>query len=119
MRISDWSSDVCSSDLLALLAFLPLVACGPQGDQSSGDEAPLAGAKIGGNFTLVDQDGRKVSYSDFDGKYRMLYFGYSYCPDVCPLDLQKLMQGYRLFEKQDPARAAKEIGRESRLNSSH
>src|SRR3546814_1395868 len=47
---------------LALLAFLPLVACGPQGDQSSGDEAPLAGAKIGGNFTLVDQDGRKVSY---------------------------------------------------------
>src|SRR3546814_13883852 len=37
----------------------------------------------------------------------MLYFGYSYCPDVCPLDLQKLMQGYRLFEKQDPARAAK------------
>src|SRR3546814_196753 len=37
----------------------------------------------------------------------MLYFGYSYCPDVCPLDLQKLMQGYRLFEKKDPARAAK------------
>src|SRR3546814_14935263 len=92
---------------LALLAFLPLVACGPQGDQSSGDEAPLAGAKIGGNFTLVDQDGRKVPYSDFDGNYRLLYFGYSYCPDVCPLDLQKLMQGTRLSENKNRDSTAK------------
>src|SRR3546814_11199286 len=73
---------------LALLAFLPLVACGPQGDQSSGDEAPLAGAKIGGNFTLVDQEGRKVSYSDFDVKHRRLYFGYNYCTAVCPMRSQ-------------------------------
>src|SRR3546814_18013043 len=92
---------------LALLAFLPLVACGPQGDQSSGDEAPLAGATIGGNFTLVDQDGRKVSYSDFDGKYRMVYFCYSYCPEVCPLPPQKLMQGYEAFNTQATAKAAK------------
>src|SRR3546814_16596823 len=90
---------------LALLAFLPLVACGPQGDQSSGDEAPLAGAKLGGTFTLVEQDGRNVSYSAFDGKSRMLYFGYSYCPDVLPIDLQKLIQVSRLLAQQAQARS--------------
>lgn len=94
---------------LALLAFLPLAACGgvAPDDTAAQGEAPLAGASIGGPFILTDQGGKKVSYSDFDGKYRMLYFGYTYCPDICPLDLQRLMQGYRLFEKKDPVRAAK------------
>src|SRR3546814_15893830 len=61
MRISDWSSDVCSSDL----------------------------------------------DSDFAGKYRLVYFGYSFCPDICPVDLQKLMRGLSQFEKTDAARGAK------------
>ncbi|MBK5264248.1 MAG: SCO family protein [Alphaproteobacteria bacterium] len=94
---------------IAFLAALSLAACNSssqEGETQQG-EAPLAGASIGGPFTLTNQDGVKVSYSDFDGQYRMMYFGYSYCPDICPLDLQKLMQGYRLFAKQDPARAAK------------
>lgn len=95
--------------LLTALLFLALAACGRgDGDSASQSSAPpLAGAAIGGPFTLIDQDGKKMSWSDFAGKYRMLYFGYTYCPDICPLDLQKLMQGYRLFEKQDPKRAAK------------
>lgn len=97
----------------ASLLIIPLLAvlgaCGSGGGDSAAQSAdpPLAGAAIGGPFTLTDQDGKKASWSDFNGKYRMLYFGYTYCPDICPLDLQKLMQGYRLFEKQDPARAAK------------
>lgn len=69
------------------------------------EEAPLKGATIGGAFTLVDQDGQQVSYSDFDGQYRIMYFGYSYCPDVCPVDLQKLAQGFAAFEKAYPERA--------------
>lgn len=86
--------------------FLPLLlllsAC------SAADQpAPLEGATIGGAFTLVDQDGNAVSDSDFAGKYRIMYFGYSYCPDVCPVDLQKLAQGFALFEKEFPERAAK------------
>lgn len=96
------------ASLLIILLLLMLGACnGNDGDSAQSSQPPLAGAAIGGPFTLTDQLGKKVSWSDFDGKYRMLYFGYSYCPDVCPLDLQRLMQGYRLFEKQDPARAAK------------
>lgn len=68
--------------------------------------APLAGADIGGSFTLINQDGETVSDSDFDGQYRIMYFGYTYCPDVCPVDLQKLAKGFAAFEKANPERAA-------------
>lgn len=68
---------------------------------------PLAGAKIGGPFSLTDQDGKPVRDSDFAGRYRIVYFGYSYCPDICPVDVQKLMRGLAAFEKTDPARGAK------------
>ena len=43
--------------------------------------------------------------TDFAGKHRIIYFGYSYCPDVCPVDLQKIAAGFALFEKQQPERA--------------
>jgi len=42
---------------------------------------------IGGPFTLVDQDGRTRSSADFRGRFMLIYFGYSYCPDVCPTTL--------------------------------
>jgi protein SCO1/2 len=48
-----------------------------------------------------------MSLSDFRGKYVVLFFGYTYCPDVCPVDLQRLMAGYKLLEGSDPAIAAK------------
>lgn len=45
---------------------------------------------LGGPFTLTDQFGKKRSDSDFRGKYMLVYFGYSFCPDVCPLGLQNI-----------------------------
>lgn len=42
---------------------------------------------IGGGFTLQDPAGRRVSLSDFRGRSVLLYFGYTFCPDVCPTDL--------------------------------
>lgn len=87
--------------LLPAVALFSLAACGQPA------EPPLAGAKLGGPFTLTDQDGRAVKDSDFAGKYRMIYFGYTFCPDVCPMGMQRLTQGYRLLEKADPAAAAK------------
>ncbi|WP_016744573.1 SCO family protein [Rhizorhabdus wittichii] len=88
---------------LLLLAAPPLLSgCGP-----AREAPPLADAKIGGPFTLTDQDGRKVSDGDFAGKYRLIYFGYTFCPDVCPVDVQTLMKGYRKVEASNPALAAK------------
>ena len=48
---------------------------------------------MGGPFTLTDQNGRRVSDRDFAGKYRLVYFGYTFCPDVCPADLQVIGAG--------------------------
>lgn len=88
--------------LAALMLPLSLAACGGTAPRQ---EAPLEGAKIGGPFTLTDQNGKTVKDSDFAGKFRILYFGYSYCPDVCPVDLQKIVAGFAKFEKDQPERA--------------
>ena len=46
-------------------------------------------ATVGGNFTLVSKDG-EVSLADFKGKVVLLFFGYTFCPDVCPTELAKM-----------------------------
>lgn len=91
---------------LLLAAGAALASC--DGPPAAPDgRPPLEGARIGGPFTLTDQDGRTVRDSDFAGRYRLVYFGYSYCPDVCPVDVQKLMRGLSQFEKRAPALGAK------------
>lgn len=90
-----------------LLLMALLSACNPASSDNIAEEAPLAGAKIGGSFTLTNQDGGKSSDTDFDGKYRIIYFGFTYCPDVCPIDLANLMNGLTLAEKEDPTLAEK------------
>ena len=45
-------------------------------------------AKIGGPFTLTDHTGATRTEKDFRGKLMLIYFGYTYCPDVCPTALQ-------------------------------
>jgi cytochrome oxidase Cu insertion factor (SCO1/SenC/PrrC family) len=45
-------------------------------------------ALVGGPFTLTDQTGKKVTQKDFLGHYMLVFFGYTYCPDVCPTELQ-------------------------------
>ncbi|MEO9599154.1 SCO family protein [Parasphingorhabdus sp.] len=86
-----------------------MTACNPApgGSMSADAEPPLAGAKIGGAFTLTNQDGGRTSDGDFAGQYRIIYFGYSFCPDVCPIDLANLMLGLKQAEKDNPALADK------------
>ena len=66
----------------------------------------LDGAAIGGPFTLYDKAGKQVSWDDFKGKYRIVYFGYTYCPDACPMDMSVLINGFNLFAKDHPQQAA-------------
>jgi len=90
-----------------LIAALALSACNSGPAQPPLSEAPLAGAAIGAPFTLTDQDGRKRSYDEFKGKYRLVYFGYTNCPDICTPDMQHLMAGLTAFEKAHPVLANK------------
>ena len=66
----------------------------------------LAGSTIGGHFALVDQDEKPVTDADFKGKYRLMYFGYTFCPDVCPTDVGLLARGLKAYEARQPERGA-------------
>ena len=84
-------------------ALLALTACSPDPSVSP----PLEGASIGGDFSMIDKAGKPVRFHDFAGRYRIVYFGYTFCPDACPLDVQKMMQGYARFAKAEPEMAAR------------
>ena len=97
-------NSIISRIATALAAALLLSSCGGTAPQG---EPPLAGARIGGPFALTDQNGKTVRDSDFAGKYRLVYFGYTFCPDVCPTDMLKVTAVMRGFDKSDPALVAK------------
>lgn len=98
-------NDLARRLALPLLLAAALAGCGAGGADPG--EPPLAGAAIGGPFTLTDQSGARVSSADFEGEYRIVYFGFTYCPDVCPVDLQAIGAALRRFEEADPERAAR------------
>jgi protein SCO1/2 len=73
----------------AVLAAAPLVSlsgCAPRAASSS----QAQGAEPGGPFTLVNQDGRAVDQSVLKGKWSVVFFGYTFCPDFCPTTLTTL-----------------------------
>ena len=64
-------------------------------------------ALVGGPFELVDQNGQASTAADFRGRYMLIYFGYTYCPDICPTSLLAMTQGLDLLAETDPETAAK------------
>ncbi len=49
-------------------------------------------ALIGGAFALTDHQGKSVTEADFQGHHTLVYFGYTFCPDVCPTELQAITE---------------------------
>ena len=81
---------------VAVAACLAAAQAGDVGKQPTAaemmDDLMYGHGPIGGPFTLVDQDGRARSDSEFRGKLMIVYFGYTFCPDVCPTDLMAITQ---------------------------
>lgn len=89
--------------ILAAALALAITACSvapPPGPTLDGVD--LRGGALGGDFTLTGSKGQKVSWADFKGKYRMVYFGFTNCPAICPTDVLQMSQGLELFEKEHP-----------------
>lgn len=66
---------------------------------------PLAAMPEGGDFTLQSADG-PVALRDFRGKVVLLYFGYTYCPDICPTSLAATAEGLKELTPDELARVA-------------
>ena len=106
-----------SGVLLGLLAAGLVILAGLGGMLfwQAGAARPQAEAQLGGPFHMVDQDGRPVDQSILNGRWSAVFFGYTYCPDVCPATLQALGQASKrlgdkartlqiVFVSIDPAR---------------
>jgi protein SCO1/2 len=76
---------------LALALYLPMMRPAP-GPQAQGVGKPL----IGGAFTLTDQKGNRVTQDVLNGHLSLLYFGFTNCPDVCPLALNTISDALRI-----------------------
>ena len=63
-------------------------------------QGQVAGGDIGGPFTLVDTSGKSVSDADVLTKPSLVYFGYTFCPDVCPLDMARNVEAVDKLEAQ-------------------
>ncbi|MGB0670197.1 MAG: SCO family protein [Rhodospirillales bacterium] len=87
--------------VLAVASFLPdasfLSGKEPSGQTPEKASSEKAAPRIGGSFTLVDQDGKTVTDADFKGRFMLIYFGYTFCPDVCPTSLTTMSQALDLL----------------------
>lgn len=68
--------------------------------QCRGTSISGGAGSIGGPFELVDHAGRTVTEADFEAKPTLVYFGYTFCPDVCPLDTARNAQAVDLLAEQ-------------------
>ncbi|TGD67250.1 SCO family protein [Tabrizicola sp. WMC-M-20] len=60
----------------------------------------IGGGDIGGPFTLVDDTGATVTDADVLAKPALIYFGYTFCPDVCPIDVARNAEAVDILEEQ-------------------
>ena len=71
-------------------------------DNPKGAAGTLLASAIGGPFQLVDQNGKPFTDADLKGKWHLLFFGYTHCPDTCPTALNEISLALdRLGKKRD------------------
>lgn len=82
--------------LLMVLVTVAGYALKPGAERGMSAMAPSAGAStaglegLGGSWSLTDHNGKGVTDRDYAGKFRLMFFGFTYCPDVCPTELKRL-----------------------------
>ena len=74
--------------LIGLLVGLLVVPGALQRLLPAGGVTSIGQATVGGPFSLVDHSGKRVTDADFRGRFMLVFFGFTFCPDVCPTALQ-------------------------------
>ena len=91
--------------LIYCAIFALLAACGAQREAQNETPAPVEVPPlqdfggIGGDFALLDQHGVRFELQSLRGQGAMLFFGYTYCPDICPVTLSKMGRVYQLLDE--------------------
>ncbi len=96
---------------------------GAEGIEPAAGVMNVTGMQVGGPYSLVNQDGQTVTEKTYDGSYKLVFFGFTFCPEICPTALQKIskiMEGLEgnaaqvqpLFISVDPERDTPEVMKE-------
>ena len=86
--------------IAGLLYYLKIEKDRVQDDRiHNASNASIGKPKLGGPFHLIDHNGNKVSNETFAGKFMLLYFGFSHCPDICPEEMEKMSAALNIVGK--------------------
>jgi protein SCO1/2 len=93
---------LCAAGLLigAAIGFISILTEG----KSTPVPTTVNAAKVGGPYTLIDQNGLTRTERDFKHTYKLIYFGFSYCPAICPTELQKIAQALQALPESTQAK---------------
>ena len=80
----------CAAIAAALIVITLVVVNRPPAGLQPGEVISTGQADVGGPFQLVDHDGRPVDQTMLEGKWSLVFFGFTYCPDYCPTTLAAL-----------------------------
>ncbi|WP_295078175.1 SCO family protein [Tabrizicola sp.] len=93
---------VAAAAVAAFLGFMTWMVVYDRPDDAYAQcrQGQFAGGDIGGPFTLVNTSGQTVTDTEVLTKPSLVYFGYTFCPDVCPLDMARNVEAVDLLEEQ-------------------
>ena len=94
-----WKSFIISSIFIAIIAGVLLRIKDNKIKQIVKQKKKSLGqAAIGGSFDLIDHNGQKFTSTDLEGKWALIYFGFTHCPDICPDEMEKMVKATELIE---------------------
>ncbi len=109
---------------VSLIAYAQYVKSQKLSGGTAGINDLLVSSQIGGGFELINHDGDTVTDKDYSDKFKLIYFGFTYCPTICPTELQKMLLAleeidsahiskiYPIFVSVDPERDTPDVLKE-------
>ncbi|MBV5256898.1 SCO family protein [Synechococcus moorigangaii CMS01] len=94
-----WLFPVIASAVCVIIAVIALVHASGQRTNAAPGVRESGQALIGGDFELVAHTGETVTHADFEGRPMLIYFGFTYCPDICPMSLQLMAQALQELDE--------------------